>query len=82
LGLAKIVAGKSAQPRYEAFLDRAPSFIAAKARERQGAALAGAIRLWEEAEALSRVALRQSLEPQATAFEMAGLIAGLAPCKA
>jgi len=80
--LAQSLAGKSAQPRYEAFLDRAPSFIAAKARERQGAALAGAIRLWEEAEALSRVALRQSLEPQATAFEMAGLIAGLAPCKA
>jgi len=76
--LAQSLAGKSAQPRYEAFLARAPSFIAATARERRGAALVGAIQLWEEAEQLSRLAVRQSLEPQATAFEMAGLIAGLA----
>lgn len=76
--LAQSLSGKSAQQRYEAFLARAPSFIAATARERQGTALAGAIRLWEEAEALSRIAVRQSLDPHATAFEMGGLIAGLA----
>lgn len=76
--LAQSLAGKSAQPRYEVFLARAPSFIASAARERRGTALAGAIGLWEEAEALARIAVRQSLEPQATAFEMAGLIAGLA----
>jgi len=78
-GLAQSLAGKSAQPRYEAFLDRAPSFIAAMARERQGVALARALGLWEEASRLAAVAVRQSLDPQATAFEMGTLLAGLAP---
>jgi DNA polymerase-3 subunit delta' len=79
--LAQSLSGKSAQPRYEAFLARAPSFIAAAARERRGAALASAISLWEQAEALSRIAVRQSLDPQATAFEISGLIAGLAEAR-
>lgn len=76
--LAQTLAGKSAQARYEAFLARAPSFIAAAARERKGADLAAAIHLWEQANALSRIAVRQSLDPQATAFEMGTLLAGLA----
>lgn len=76
--LAQSLATKSAQPRYEAFLASAPSFIAAAARDRRGVKLASALGLWEQAEALARIAVRQSLDPQATAFEMGGLIAGLA----
>ena len=76
--LAQSLAGKSAQPRYEAFLDRAPTYIAAAARERRGVALADAIRLWERASQLAVVATRQSFEAQATAFEMGTLLAGLA----
>jgi len=78
VALAQGLAGKGAQPRFEAFLARAPSFIAAAARERRGAELASAVRLWEQASELARVAVRQSPEPQATAFEMGTLLAGLA----
>ena len=76
--LAQSLALKAAQPRYEAFLARAPSFIAAEARKRRGPALAEALKLWEQASQLSAIAVRQSLDAQATAFEMGGLIAGLA----
>ena len=77
--LAQSLSGKAAQARYEAFLGRAPSFIAAAARERRGPGLAAALKLWERASDLSRIALRQSFDPQATAFEMGSLIAALAP---
>jgi DNA polymerase-3 subunit delta' len=77
--LAQSLASKTAQPRYEAFLARAPSFIAAAARARGGPALAQALSLWEQANELAAIALRQSLDAQATAFEMGTLIAGLAP---
>jgi DNA polymerase-3 subunit delta' len=76
--LAQSLALKSAQSRYEAFLARAPAFIAAAARQRRGLPLADAIRLWEQATKLSAIAVRQSLDPQATVFEMGSLIAGLA----
>jgi DNA polymerase-3 subunit delta' len=79
--LAQSLATKSAQPRYEAFLDRAPTFIAAAARERRGVKLADAIRLWEQASQLAAIATRQSFDPQATAFEMGTLLAGLAPVR-
>ena len=75
--LAQSLALKAAAPRYEAFLDRAPSFIAAAARKRHGRQLAEAVKLWEQASQLSATALRQSLDPQATVFEMGSLLAGL-----
>lgn len=78
-GLAASLALKAAQPRYEAFLARAPSFIAAEARSRRGPALAEALSLWEQASGLAAIAIRQSLDPQAAAFEMAGLVARLSP---
>lgn len=77
--LAQKLALKAAQPRYEAFLARAPSFIAAAARTRRGPALADALIRWEEASRIAAVALPQSLDVQTTVFELAGLIAGLAP---
>jgi DNA polymerase-3 subunit delta' len=75
--LAQSLALKSAQPRYEAFLARAPSRIAAEARGRRGPALAAALGLWERASELSRSAQRLSLDPQSTAFELAGMLASL-----
>jgi DNA polymerase-3 subunit delta' len=77
--LAQSLALKSAQPRYEAFLARAPSRIAAEARRRRGPALAEALALWERASDLAGGAQRLSLDPQSTAFELAGMLAALAP---
>jgi DNA polymerase-3 subunit delta' len=80
--LAESLSPKSAQPRYEAFLMRAPSFIAAAARERRGPALAEALRLWERARDLAGSATRLSLDPQSVVFELAGMLAALAPRQA
>jgi DNA polymerase-3 subunit delta' len=77
--LAQSLAPKSAQPRYEIFLARAPSLIAAAARERRGADLADALRLWERARELAAAARGLSLDPESVAFELAGMLASLAP---
>ena len=76
--LAQSLALKSAQPRYEAFLARAPTRIAATAKTRRGAALAEAVALWQRATALAANARRLSLDPQSTVFELAGMLAALA----
>lgn len=73
--LARALGLKSAQPRYEAFLDRAPARLAAEARRGR----AEAVGLWEEARRLADGAVRLSLDPQVTVFELAGLVARLAP---
>ena len=75
--LAKALSAKAAQPRYEAFLDRAPTMIARLARTRQGGALALAIDAHARARDLSGAAIGLSLDAQATVFEMAGIVAGL-----
>ena len=77
--LAQALALKAAQPRYEAFLARAPAVIAAAARERKGRALAEALGLWERAADLAGSAARLSLDPQTVVFELAGMLANLAP---
>jgi DNA polymerase-3 subunit delta' len=77
-GLSQSLAGKAAQPRYEAFLARAPSLIAEKAKQRRGPALADALRLWERASDLSSSATRLSLDQQSVVFELAGMLAALA----
>ncbi len=77
--LAKSLSIKSAQPRYEAFLARVPAHVATLARERQGASLAAALGVWEKARDLAGGAVRLSLDPQTTVFELAGLLATLAP---
>jgi DNA polymerase III subunit delta' len=69
---------KSAQARYEAFLNRTPAFIAHVAIQRSGPPLAAAIAAWEAARSLSESAVRQSLDPQMTIFGLAGIVAGLA----
>lgn len=77
--LAQSLSLKAAQPRYEAFLGRAPSLIAQIAKERSGAALAEALKLWERASDLAGSATRLSLEPQSVVFELGGMLAALAP---
>lgn len=79
LALAKALALKSAKPRYEAFLERAPAFIAEAARHRQGAALGEALDRWEKARHLAGGAVILSLDPAAVVFELAGHVAALAP---
>ncbi|MEA3010084.1 MAG: polymerase subunit delta [Sphingomonadales bacterium] len=77
--LAQSLALKSAQPRYEAFLARAPSVIAAEAKDRRGPALAQALATWERAQDLASSARGLSLEPESVVFELAGMLASLAP---
>ncbi len=77
--LAKMLSGKAAKPRYEAFLERAPAFIARAARVRQGAALGEALDRWEAARQLAAGAVILSLEPGSVVFELAGHVAALAP---
>jgi len=76
--LAKALAVKAAQPRYEAFLDRAPAFIAESARNRRGEGLRTALDSYDAARALSASARALSLDAQGTVYEMAGLVAKLA----
>ena len=77
--LARTLSLKAAQDRYEAFLERAPGFIAAQARMRSGEALRVAIDAHDAARNLASSALGLSLDAQGTVFEMAGIVARLAP---
>jgi DNA polymerase-3 subunit delta' len=77
--LAKALSPKAAQPRYEAFLQRVPGFIAATARTRTGQSLSDALALWEEARNLVSGAVPLSLDTHSVVFELGTMIAGLAP---
>jgi DNA polymerase-3 subunit delta' len=76
--LSKALALKAAQPRYEAFLDRAPAFIASSAHNRSGESLRTALDSYDAARALATSARALSLDAQGTVYEMAGLVAKLA----
>jgi len=76
--LSKALALKASQPRYEAFLERVPAFIAERARGLGGDALRDALDAYAAATDLARASLGQSLDPATTVFEMAGLVARLA----
>ena len=78
LALAQQLSGKAAQARYEAFLQRVPSFIASVARQRSGDALKQALDQWEKARNLAAIAVPTSLEVQNTVFTLAGHVAALA----
>jgi len=80
--LAQNFTSKASQPRFEAFLDRVPSLIARAAKERRGPALAEALGLWERAHDLAGSAVRLSLDQQSVVFELAGMLAALAPRQA
>lgn len=77
LALARSFAAKSALPRYEAFVELVPGFIAGEARGRSGASLAHAIQLWEKANVLAAEAVPLAYDPQTVAFELAGCVGAL-----
>lgn len=77
--LAQSLALKAALPRYEAFLERVPRFIAERARLARGPALERALDAWSAAAALGGSAVAQSLVAETVVFELAGHVAALAP---
>jgi DNA polymerase III subunit delta' len=77
--LAQSLSLKAALSRYEAFLGRAPAFIADQARRADGASLDAALTAWSKARALSQIAIPQSLVAETVVFEIAGHVASLAP---
>lgn len=77
--LAKSLSTKDAQPRYEAFLERVPSFVAERARVLSGDALAEALQVYEASRSVAASSLGLSLDAQASVFELGGIIARLAP---
>lgn len=78
LKLAQSLASKAAQPRYEAFLERVPTFLAHAAAASEGPALRTALTAYQQARELAGAARGLSLDAQATVFELAGLVARLA----
>ena len=77
--LAKLLSTKDAQPRYEAFLERVPSFVAERARMRSGDALAEALQVYEASRSVAASSMGLSLDAQASVFELGGIVARLAP---
>ncbi len=75
--LSKQLAGKAAQPRYEAFLDRVPAYIARAARQRSGPSLKVALDAHAAAREVAGAARGLSLDAGGTVWEMAGLLARL-----
>lgn len=75
--LAQSLSLKAALPRYEAFLQRAPAFIADRARGLSGPPLDRALDAWSAAHTLASVAIPQSLVAESVVFEMAGHVAAL-----
>jgi DNA polymerase-3 subunit delta' len=69
---------KAAQARYEAFLDRVPSFLAEQAPYRAGEALRTALDAYQDARDIATSARALSLDPGGTVFELAGVVARLA----
>lgn len=76
--LAKALSAKAAQPRYEAFLERVPGFIAEQAPYRAGDGLRTALDAYEEARSIAGAARALSLDAGSTVFELAGVVARLA----
>jgi DNA polymerase III subunit delta' len=76
--LARTLALKASQPRYEAFLERATARMAAEAKRRHGPALERALALWAEARDLASSAAPLSLDAQSTTFVLAGMLAAMA----
>ena len=81
-GLAEKLALKAAQPRYEAFLRRAPALIAEHGRTLGAAHVGKTIDAWEAASGLAGRALALSLDKQSVVFQMGSLLASIQAHKA
>jgi DNA polymerase III subunit delta' len=75
--LAETLSLKAAQPRYEAFLRRAPARIAAYARLQPPSHALPAVEAFHAAEELAARAIGLSLDKQAVVFQMGSLLASL-----
>lgn len=80
--LADQLSLKSAQPRYEAFLRRAPALIAQRTRHLEIAQLQIGVEAWASASDLAGRAVALSLDKQSVVFEMGSLLASLHSHKA
>jgi DNA polymerase-3 subunit delta' len=76
-GLAEKLALKAAQPRYEAFLRRAPSLIAEYTRKLDATQASNGIAAWEAASGLAARAIALSLDKQSVVFQMGSLLASI-----
>jgi DNA polymerase-3 subunit delta' len=76
-GLAEKLALKAAQPRYEAFLRRAPALIAEHTRKLNIAHVSTGVAAWEAASGLAGRAIALSLDKQSVVFQMGSLLASL-----
>jgi DNA polymerase-3 subunit delta' len=76
-GLADKLALKAAQPRYEAFLRRAPSLIAEYTRKLDAAQVSNGVTAWEDASELAARAIALSLDKQSVVFQMGSLLASI-----
>lgn len=81
-GLAEKLALKAAQPRYEAFLRRAPALIAEHGRTLEAAQFKQTVDAWEAANGLAGRALALSLDKQSVVFQMGSLLASIQAHKA
>lgn len=73
--LADKLALKAAQPRYEAFLRRAPSLIAEYTRKLDATQANHGVTAWEAASGLAARAIALSLDKQSVVFQMGSLLA-------
>jgi DNA polymerase III subunit delta' len=80
--LADQLALKAAQPRFEAFLRRAPALIANRARAMPAADVQAAADAWQAASSLAGRAVALSLDKQSVVLQMGALLASLQPHKA
>jgi DNA polymerase-3 subunit delta' len=76
-GLADRLALKAAQPRYEAFLRRAPSLIAEYTRKLDATQARNGVAAWEAASGLAARAIALSLDKQSVVFQMGSLLASI-----
>ena len=75
--LADKLALKAAQPRYEAFLRRAPSLIAEYTRKVDATQVLHGVTAWEAASGLAARAIALSLDKQSVVFQMGSLLASI-----
>lgn len=80
--LAEELSLKSAQPRYEAFLRRAPALIAERTRRLRAQQLPQGVEAWEAASSLAGRAIALSLDKQSVVFQMGSLLASVEAHKA
>ena len=76
--LSQALSSRNSSERYAAFLDLAPSLIAAEARRLSAAPRLRALEAYAEARELVRLAPRLSLDPATTAFRLGSILASVA----